>query len=468
MGFGSSKNKSRKNEDVILDHPLNHVNTFLYNVCPSICKIYYRNKLGTGFLIKVYLKDISLYSIMTNEHIITEEMVKCQDEIQVYYDNEKQRIKIVLNENERFIQNFKDIGIDCTIVEILLSDNISNNYFLLPNLDYSKDNYKDLNNKTISIVQYPDGEQLSHSEGPIINIDKYELTYKASTMCGSSGSPIFLGNIDKVIGIHKSSKVTSNKKEKENYGDFIFPIIKKLGNINSKNQINTNNFSNFNFNYGNNKYYNNNYKRPTKVNYTKIKGTKSDIGDYYRKDSFVENILINECEIPRDLLNLRETETNWGGKEKRGGFDYIPPHGWIGIGLNVLGKYDRGNDDWLTDNYSDDGWAVAYHGTNGRNLKSILIDGFKIGPSQFHKNTADFFHKGKKVGVGIYLNPDPKVMEEHARGKTIEVNRKKYMTALMLRVKPDKIRSPLSFKDLWILNPTSDEIRPYRILIKKA
>ena len=36
----------------------------------------------------------------------------------------------------------------------------------------------------------------------------------------------------------------------------------------------------------------------------------------------------------------------------------------------------------------------------------------------------------------------------------------------MCRVNPQKIRQPENFKDCWILNPTPDEIRPYRILIK--
>ena len=36
----------------------------------------------------------------------------------------------------------------------------------------------------------------------------------------------------------------------------------------------------------------------------------------------------------------------------------------------------------------------------------------------------------------------------------------------MCRVNPQKIRQPETFKECWILNPTPDEIRPYRILIK--
>jgi hypothetical protein len=38
----------------------------------------------------------------------------------------------------------------------------------------------------------------------------------------------------------------------------------------------------------------------------------------------------------------------------------------------------------------------------------------------------------------------------------------------MCRVNPKKIRQPRNYEHLWILNPTPDEIRPYRILIKKT
>jgi len=65
----------------------------------------------------------------------------------------------------------------------------------------------------------------------------YEFTHKACTLEGSSGNPIFLANNTNVIGIHKSG----NNKEKENYGDFIFPIINLLNNNNiSKDYINNN------------------------------------------------------------------------------------------------------------------------------------------------------------------------------------------------------------------------------------
>ena len=38
----------------------------------------------------------------------------------------------------------------------------------------------------------------------------------------------------------------------------------------------------------------------------------------------------------------------------------------------------------------------------------------------------------------------------------------------MCRVNPQKIRQPVDHENFWILNPTPDEIRPYRILFKKV
>ncbi len=93
---------------------------------------------------------------------------------------------------------------------------------------------------------------MSHSSGNIIKIEDYELAHNAGTEPGSSGSPIFLIETTKVIGIHKSG----DKYIKENYGNFIFPIIKILNNIKSGDKLN--NYNNY---YFDNNNYNNNYKK---------------------------------------------------------------------------------------------------------------------------------------------------------------------------------------------------------------
>ena len=111
--------------------------------------------------------------------------------------------------------------LDIIIIEILEEDNINEYFFQLPYLDYN--NLKD---KKIYIPQYPEGNKLNYSEGEILNINRYTMTYNASTKEGLSGSPIFLNNTTRVLGIHKEG----NKSENENYGSFIYPIINVVNN----------------------------------------------------------------------------------------------------------------------------------------------------------------------------------------------------------------------------------------------
>ena len=235
--------KERKDEVEIDYSSIYKINPILYKVCPSICKIIFSKKIGTGFFIKLYKGNKPLFLLMTNEHIITKDMIAKKEEIEVYYNNQNCRIKLTLNKEKRFIQSYKEeLKIDCTIVEIINKDNVREDYFLHPNIDYNDNNFNELKNKIVYVVQFPGGKDLSYSKGKLKNIDKYEFIHKAGTKSGSSGSPIFLDNTTNVIGIHKSG----NKLVKENYGDFIFPIINLLNkkmnnNIISKNYINDSN-----------------------------------------------------------------------------------------------------------------------------------------------------------------------------------------------------------------------------------
>ena len=62
--------------------------------------------------------------------------------------------------------------------------------------------------------------------------------------------------------------------------------------------------------------------------------------------------------------------SGWSKGEKRGGKDYIPPLGWKDFGLNVLNKYDSGDNLWIRKNNSKGQWDVAYHGIGqGNDLK---------------------------------------------------------------------------------------------------
>ena len=82
-----------------------------------------------------------------------------------------------------------------------------------------------------------------------------------------------------------------------------------------------------------------------------------------------------------------------------------------------------------------------------------------------HSCTKDQYnHPGKKVGVGVYCTPTIKTAEGYAG--ISEVNGKSYKTVLMVRVNPISIRYSEEERDYWVLD--SDQIRPYRMLLKEC
>ena len=186
----------------------------------SVCKIKTFESQGSGFLIKLQTGNEDFFCLMTNEHVVTKSMIENKNTIRVYYDNEKEKIDIKLNPNERMIEIFTYLDIDLSVVQILFKDRISTQFFLLPSIYYMS-NYNKLKNENIDIIQYPNGE-LSFSNGKIKEINGFEFSYSASTEYGSSGSPIFLENTDKVIGIHKKRDPIMSL----NIGNFIGPIYR--------------------------------------------------------------------------------------------------------------------------------------------------------------------------------------------------------------------------------------------------
>ena len=186
----------------------------------SICKIDTSINLSSGFLIKFFKGEKDFFCLMTNEHVITKELINQKKTIFLYYNYESKVKEIQLNPEERYIKDFTEIGIDATVVEIIFKDNIEQDYFLLPCIEYMN-TFNELLNKEISIIQFPLGGKLCYSNGTIVKFKKYEFTHDAGTQSGSSGSPVFLKDNIRVIGIHKGR----GKDNSENYGDFIGPIF---------------------------------------------------------------------------------------------------------------------------------------------------------------------------------------------------------------------------------------------------
>jgi hypothetical protein len=121
--------------------------------------------------------------------------------------------------------------------------------------------------------------------------------------------------------------------------------------------------------------------------------------------------------------------------------------------------------------YSNE-WAVAYHGVGrgfGMTLENaahnIIVGGFKAGGGQYYESHDDANHPGQKVARGVYCSPDPKVMDDYAQ--STKLNGKRYKMGFMMRVKPNKIRYSNKKKDYWVLDGTTEQMRPYRLMIKE-
>ena len=205
----------------------------------------------------------------------------------------------------------------------------------------------------------------------------------------------------------------------------------------------------------------------------KFKNEKEELGKLKKIE---KGIILDGCFLRKSMLDPKgnNRDGGWAPKgEKRGGEEYLPPYGWIGYGLRVEGVY--GDNTWIGMNNVDGEWCVAYHGVaRGQESKEVARiagiipkSGFK--PSTWGKatNEDDIRHPGEKCGLGVYCSPDISYIEKNDYAGIIEFNGKKYKCALMLRVNPKKIRQSSIYNKEYILEPTTDEIRPYRILLKE-
>ena len=197
--------------------------------------------------------------------------------------------------------------------------------------------------------------------------------------------------------------------------------------------------------------------------------------------------LLTFCPISPDMFdhNFDRLNDDWGRNEKRGppGYlmDYDPPLGFKGYGLKVSKQYDNGDDTWLGYENKIGEWYIAYHGTSGHWVKSILGEGLKAGSGQYYEDDENINplsnNKFKKVMKSVYCSPKISEAEGYAKGKEIDFNNKKFIFVFMLRVNPYKIRICSGEPDYWVFKGEDlyektnrkydDEVRPYRILIKE-
>ena len=303
-------------------------------------------------------------------------------------------------------------------------------------------------------------------------------------------SLIFLGNIKKYeLWLDLGQELNSNfiylsEEEKNKYLNIIKLNISQLLKIDSKYLILLFKESNLN---------------SIVVNFSLINDINiySNIIPKFKNLNFLKKIeekpILDAILLNSELLDKRGDRI-WkkNKKEIRGGYDYIQPHkDWIGIGLKVYDKYDGGNNSWLGKKNFEGEYAIAYSGFNfifiNDNIISKEFSGIEnngigildamnfIIPFQIVAISRAIYNsitykpkiKENKIPTNIIklcLFQDPKLAENNAG--IVNVFGYKIMIMLMFRVNPNKIKINENNKNCWIFNPTPDEIRPYRILLK--
>ena len=192
-----------------------------------VCKIEVsNNESATGF----FCKANSMNFLMTCNHVINEEYLKENKEINLSLNNDKEHLKINLGIQREIYSNKK---YNTTFIELKEEDKIKNYLELDDNL-FKDDEREIYENSSIYVLQYVYGKEIHVSYGTLRSINNYEIEHLCSTEMGSSGSPILNLKNNKVIGIHSTGirKYNIGILLKYPLNDFKkkgFKIIKELG-----------------------------------------------------------------------------------------------------------------------------------------------------------------------------------------------------------------------------------------------
>jgi len=215
----------------------------------SLCKIHFKKKnnniienaVGTGFFCRMNLSEIPFkLALFTNNHVLDRNSIKKGKDIIFDYKDKPSSKIIEISEKRRV---FTSEELDYTCVEIFEKDNIFKNNEIekLFKIDQNilEENSSNNNNVDILILQYPKGNEISLSSGKIKCILGNEIYHTATTVEGSSGSPIILRDNYSIIGLHFGAKISQKKKGLMdfNLGTNIIGIINDIKNKISKKLI---------------------------------------------------------------------------------------------------------------------------------------------------------------------------------------------------------------------------------------
>ena len=318
-------NQEKKLKNSVEPVSISGTETILNQMKYYICKIKINAIYGTGFFCKIpFGNNITKNFLMTNYHVLNEK-----------YYNENNKINLLINDED--ITKIIDLRMnrityfnekyDITLIELNENDNINN--FLELDDKLFKDNHEIIyENKSLYILQYPQGKNAAVSYGLLTSIDKFEIKHKCSTENGSSGSPILNLETNKVIGIHKEGSINFdfNKGTFLKYPliDFIKKYKKIIGNqdnniLNNPNVNNIQNKKNNHFNQINNydekiskNLIENNINKKYMHAYNKIPLSFNYIKNEVNSNNKIHNIMLdNDINIRNNICPLCEYDDEY-------------------------------------------------------------------------------------------------------------------------------------------------------------
>ena len=175
----------------------------------AVCKLITGS--GTGFFCKFIVNGRTMKGLFTNNHVLKEDLIKENSIIELRHNDEIKEIKITW---DRF--KYTNVKLDYTCIEIFDNEDYNNFFEIDDNIKCQNPNVQ-YGNKLGVIYQFPNNQDLSCGEGLIEGIKNVDdiniIIHKITTDKGASGSPIFLSDNLKVIGIHRKKRVRENTNE---------------------------------------------------------------------------------------------------------------------------------------------------------------------------------------------------------------------------------------------------------------
>ena len=207
----------------------------------SMCKIYTKQKIGTGYLCKInYKSKIKPFLIINNHLLNKENLEKNKEKIAIsIYDNKKKKNKEINIKINKGREKYTNEELNVTLIEIKPDlDKIELDKCL--ELDENL-NENIIKNKSIYIFHYPKENNISVSYGLISEINGREIQHSCNIEYGSSCFPIISLKNLKVIGIHIGTKKDNQKNEIYNKGICMKYILLEMNKNNEKELYNNEN-----------------------------------------------------------------------------------------------------------------------------------------------------------------------------------------------------------------------------------